>query len=227
MHDVKDNDQRAFLAKLFMYFVLGTSTLLMLLTVVQVLMVGLAVNPLAGRELIVFGIVAGLTSVLYFISVLAAPVFFILWFYRSYNNLYSINRKNVSFPPAQAIWIWFVPFLNLIRPREIMAEVWDMNQHYAFKSDPSLKEQPPNRNLLNTWWGLWLFSSFLSGLNTSLSIWIGSIGEFVWVALVGIVGQSMAIGAALAVIRIVTIVREYEKVIFVQMDDLLDGKELY
>ena len=49
-------------------------------------------------------------------------VFFIMWFRRAYWNVHVIS-SNTQFTEGWAAGSWFVPFLNLVRPYQIMKEI--------------------------------------------------------------------------------------------------------
>lgn len=81
---------------------------------------------------------------------------FLVWFRRAYRNLPSLGARWLRFAPGWAIGSWFVPLLNLVRPKEIANDIWRV-------SDPSL---PPELDdpalggrvspLLDAWWAAFL-----------------------------------------------------------------------
>jgi uncharacterized protein DUF4328 len=85
--------------------------------------------------------------------------FFFAWFRRAYRNLWTLGVTWYRFKPGWAIGSWFVPLLNLIRPKEIANDIWRA-------SDPELplvQDGPgigrPVAAFINWWWGLVIFSS--------------------------------------------------------------------
>ena len=86
---------------------------------------------------------------------------FVFWFHRAYANLPRLGARGLRFGSGWAIGAWFVPFLNLWRPKQMANDIWRA-------SDP---DAPPNLNaewrktrvpaLLHWWWAVWLVSAFL------------------------------------------------------------------
>jgi len=65
---------------------------------------------------------------------IASIVVFLIWEYRSFNNLSALEARNLEFSPGWAIGWWFVPFANLFKPFQAMRELWA-------ESDPEYDEE--------------------------------------------------------------------------------------
>lgn len=83
---------------------------------------------------------------------------FIVWLRRLYRNLGPLGTRTLRFKPGWAVGGWFVPFLNLARPKSIVNDVWRA-------SDPELPPEmiePPEGarvpSFVNWWWGTLLAS---------------------------------------------------------------------
>jgi Domain of unknown function (DUF4328) len=71
----------------------------------------------------------------------ACIVTFIRWLHRAYANVDAISPPYRRYDTGWAIGAWFVPILNLFRPKQIVNDVWRSGQ-------------PPHQR--PTWWlGLW------------------------------------------------------------------------
>lgn len=86
-------------------------------------------------------------------AALAVLVPFIMWLRRTYRNLGPLGTRSLRFKPGWAVGGWFVPFLNLARPKSILNDVWRA-------SDPELPPEmiePPEGarvpSFVNWWWG--------------------------------------------------------------------------
>lgn len=86
------------------------------------------------------------------IAALAVLVPFIVWLRRVYRNLGPLGTRGLRYKPGWAVGGWFVPFLNLARPKAIVNDVWRA-------SDPELPPQiegPPGGarvpGVVNWWW---------------------------------------------------------------------------
>ena len=81
----------------------------------------------------------------------ACAVTFIRWLYRAYGNMDPISPPHRRFETGWAIGAWFVPFLNLWRPKQIVNDVWN--------SGLPASRRPPL--WLHLWWAGWLISNVL------------------------------------------------------------------
>ena len=95
----------------------------------------------------------------------ATAVVFLMWFSRAYRNVERLGARPLRFSGGWAIGAWFVPFLNLWRPKQIANDIWR-------GSDPALP-RPAGPGawrdgaipglLFGVWRFLWLFSGVTSG----------------------------------------------------------------
>lgn len=94
------------------------------------------------------------------LTLLATGVAFLLWFTRLYGNLGPLGQAaRQRHRTGWAAGGWFVPFLNLVRPKHIADDIWA-----ASEPDPELAvlRQLPRSKLLGWWWAFWLLSAILS-----------------------------------------------------------------
>jgi hypothetical protein len=135
---------------------------------------------------------------------LATAVVFIMWFFRAYSNVERLGAAPLRFGRGWAIGAWFVPILNLFRPKQIANDIWR-------GSDPGLprpagpgawRDGPIPGALFGFWWALWL----LSGVATGPATFGGdSIDELQTQTTAFIVSD--ALGAAAAVLCALVVVR--------------------
>ena len=85
------------------------------------------------------------------IMTIITVVFFIRWFRRAYNNLQSMHVP-LSFSEGWAAGAWFVPFLNLVRPFQIMKEIWYETQRIYPHRFPVIETSV----MVGWWWTLYL-----------------------------------------------------------------------
>ena len=81
----------------------------------------------------------------------ACAITFIRWLHRAYRNMDPISPPHRRFDTGWAIGAWFVPFLNLWRPKQIVNDVWNSGA-------PAAKGPPL---WLHLWWAGWLISNVL------------------------------------------------------------------
>lgn len=89
---------------------------------------------------------------------LATGIVFLVWFRRAYRNLLALDASSaMQYGPGWAVGAWFVPFLNLIRPKRIMDDIWrgtDPAPHVR-TATPREAKSPA---LILAWWIAWLVS---------------------------------------------------------------------
>jgi hypothetical protein len=137
-----------------------------------------------------------------FVLYVAGAVVFIRWLRQGYRNIDAIRAGTRRYGHGWAIWGWFVPFLNLWRPKEIINDVWRAGG-----------TQPPA--LLAWWWAAFLITGWLGNIavragfsdDTPEDIRTGSIAYLVS-DLVDAVAAVLAIFVAIAVTRRVERARE-------------------
>ncbi len=87
----------------------------------------------------------------------ACVVLFIRWLHLAYRNVDSISPSYRRFDTGWAIGSWFVPFLNLVRPMQIVTDVWHSGKPIGMR--------PPAWIALG-WlglWGMWIYNRIADG----------------------------------------------------------------
>jgi hypothetical protein len=59
-----------------------------------------------------------------FPAFVVTAVVFLAWLYRAAENLRAFRSEPLDFTPGQAVRSFFIPFVNLVRPFQVMREVW-------------------------------------------------------------------------------------------------------
>lgn len=132
---------------------------------------------------------------------ITAIVFFILWFRRAYANLHRLGII-LNYSEGWAAGAWFVPFLNLYRPLEIMTETWNETQIAAGFAGDELK----GSGKLIAWWILYIGSALMTNFASA----IGGESSLLFIA----IADLCAVGALLLIINIIRETREFEKILF-------------
>ena len=101
-------------------------------------------------------------SVLGVVALIGGAIGFLIWFHRAYANVPGITGQKPRFGRGWSIGSWFVPVLNLWRPKQIANDVWRGGEAKA-RGNPQWTALPVS-TLLHWWWGLYLFASLLSGI---------------------------------------------------------------
>lgn len=82
-------------------------------------------------------------------ALLATAVVYLVWFHRARVNAEVFDPFGHSTRRTWAVWGWFVPVLNLWRPRRVMLDIWDASTAHGARV---------SHGLVNVWWTLWIVS---------------------------------------------------------------------
>ena len=87
-------------------------------------------------------------------------VLFLMWMYRSYDNLFKLKNGEMSETPGWAVGYWFVPIVSLFKPYQVMKEIWEETQIAVLPETE--KWNVKNGYIVGAWWTLYLMSNISS-----------------------------------------------------------------
>lgn len=125
---------------------------------------------------------------------IVAGVAFLRWFRRAYSNVPGLLSPRTH-GEGWAVGAWFVPLLNLVRPKRIADELWR-------SSEP---EGEPGRVpvYLHVWWAAWLLTHIVGYLASTTLVDAEDIGTVRVAAGWIVVADILAVLAGLLLIRFV------------------------
>jgi Domain of unknown function (DUF4328) len=134
----------------------------------------------------------GLTQLALFV---VTAVFFIAWFHRAYKNVRSLGVSAQRFPTGWAIGAWFVPFLNLVRPKAIANDIWR-------GSEPTLGEGSIVALVdvpwfVTAWWAMFILASVASRISFQTTGRATSLSALATATNVAMVSDAIDLAAAL------------------------------
>ncbi|WP_426754183.1 DUF4328 domain-containing protein [Myxococcus sp. Y35] len=95
--------------------------------------------------------------------------------------------------PGSAMWAWFIPFYNLVRPYEIVRDLW-----------LNLGGAPAQKSLLKGWWAAWLISNGVSNVSGSMLSKVATTPSLLPMALIGgLAAELLSVLAAVLCIRVI------------------------
>lgn len=107
----------------------------------------------------------GLVALAQTIVFIFAVVMFIRWFKRAYANLQALGLPELRFRVGWAIWGWFVPFLNLWRPKQIANDIWRASDPEKPRDQDPLWRGADVPALFQWWWAFYLISTWLENIS--------------------------------------------------------------
>lgn len=125
-------------------------------------------------------VVAAETAALAAVAVFAvAVVLFLVWFRAAYGLAKRRTPDLGTHGVGWSIGAWFVPFLNLVRPKKMMDDLWVMAESDA-RHRAGERAYPIAPPLVAWWWGAWLVGSV-----------VGQYASALWLLVVALVAEVM------------------------------------
>jgi hypothetical protein len=160
-------------------------------------------------------------AVVNIIVLIISGVTFIQWFRRAYFNLHT-RVHNLKYTEGWAAGSWFVPFINLIRPKQIMNELYERSDALLAKRSTNYI-QKISTSLLGWWWGLWLLSRILNQISFRLGMKAESVDELTTSTVLSIVATVVGIPLAFVTVKVIKDYAAIEPLLFDLKDEPLPG----
>jgi len=96
-------------------------------------------------------------------------IVFLVWVYRTHKNLRYLHAEGLRFTPGWAVGWFFVPFMSLFRPYQVVSEIWKASKPEV--DTPDSWEKSTSSPIIGGWWAFFLISNF-AGMVAS-RIWLG------------------------------------------------------
>lgn len=89
-------------------------------------------------------------ELVHFALFITMGIFWLRWFHRAYRDLEPLGATGLRFPAPEALWSWFLPGFNLIRPKQIANDIWRASD----PEGPMGEAWKKNRvsALMHAWW---------------------------------------------------------------------------
>jgi hypothetical protein len=92
-------------------------------------------------------------------------VLFVVWFRYAYQNVSRMGVYGQRWSSGWAVGAWFVPLLNLVRPKQIANDTWrGSDPNLPMSSGLSLVDPPL---VFTIWWGLWILGFIVGRVSFS------------------------------------------------------------
>jgi len=130
---------------------------------------------------------------------------FLKWIYRAYKNIQGFGTEGLRFSPGWAVGYYFIPILSLIRPVQVMSEIWRASD------DPKNWRQRPGSWLIATWWTLFLIYTGVTQISLEIALQASTNDQWTLAAVLAILGDLFSIPLSIATLRLVTEVYRRQK----------------
>jgi len=144
----------------------------------------------------------GTVSIFGLITLIATTVVFLIWQHRAYKNLPALGVPRPDFSSGWVVGSWFVPFLNLVRPYQIMNYIRDKSDPDTLSMDGGYYDTGGDF-MLKAWWGFWIATGVVGRFSTRISWRAKELSEHTIASWVDIFASILAVIAALLAISVV------------------------
>ena len=100
---------------------------------------------------------------------LVSTIVFLRWFSAAYRNLLPLGATSRRFTPGWAIGAWFIPILNLWRPKQIANDIWRASEVDAPPDQGDAWRERPVSPLVTWWWAAWVAGGIVGNTVLRLS----------------------------------------------------------
>ncbi len=157
-----------------------------------------------------FGLI-GLVGILEIFLRIATIVLFLIWEYRAFNNLSALKARNLEFSPGWAVGWWFIPLANLVKPFQVIRELWNESDSDFDEETGFLNVSPGTPGIVGFWWAAFLVSGITARIANKL-VDTNSAATSTAFPIVLIVASLLLIAAAvLAIVLVKNITQRQEK----------------
>jgi Domain of unknown function (DUF4328) len=123
---------------------------------------------------------------------------FLKWIYRAYKNIKGFGAEGLRFSPGWAVGYYFIPILSLIRPVQVMGEIWRASE------DPANWRQKPGSWLIAGWWTLFLLYTGVTQISLEIAFQASTNDQWTLAAVLAILGDLFSIPLSIITLRLVT-----------------------
>jgi uncharacterized protein DUF4328 len=149
-----------------------------------------------------------LIGVLLLASALGAAITFLRWLHLLYQNLSASRIVGLDYGASAAVWSFFIPFVNLVRPYRVMREAWRASAAIAHGEPiPSDWDTADAHWMIGLWWtSLLLGNGFARAASRVLGETpsIRDVHTYVGLSISGDFVTLVAAACIIAIIRILT-----------------------
>lgn len=98
----------------------------------------------------------GMIGVAGWILYILGMILFFTWVYRTHKNLPSLNAGGLRFKPGWSVGYFFIPFMSLFRPYQMMVEKWQASNPNVDIANSESWKTSNTSPLIGCWWALFL-----------------------------------------------------------------------
>lgn len=158
-------------------------------------------------------------ALLQLVVFIATVVAFLLWMHRAYRNLPALGATGLDTTPGWAVCYFFIPFANLIKPFQVVREIWheSIPGGEAQGDFGGVSTRAGTPALVGWWWAFWIVANIVGRVSDRATEMTGTIDGMLLASRLVIASNALFIVAALLAILVVKRIDEMQEAKFGQM----------
>ncbi len=219
MENLKPNGQRAKIAIMLLWTVLTVEIISLLSDYLQYDLLQTVANggQISSETATANDLRQRIIAMIYLAVFIISGITFIRWFRRAYYNLH-LKAESLSFTEGWAAGCWFVPFLCLYRPNQIMKELYQETQNLLSKKNENYA-QNLTTHTIGWWWALWIITSLLGQFIFRYSSKAETIDELTVSTVASIIASLISIPLAIITVKVIKDYSEIEPLLYELRDE--------
>lgn len=137
---------------------------------------------------------------------LMTAIVFLRWVYCSNRNASSLVDDKLEFTPGWAVGWYFVPFANLWKPYQVMAEIFKAS-HPDFVNDWTSASAP---SVTSRWWTLWILGNIIARVQSRMSMKAETLDELLRATQVTLASEVLSVVLGITAITLVKKVHAWQ-----------------
>ena len=98
------------------------------------------------------------------VVLVGTAIAFLRWFHRAYVNIGRLGASDLRASTGWSVGSWFVPIMNLVRPKQLMDDIWRASDPARPAADSESWKSAPVSGLIHLWWAAFLFGGLVSNI---------------------------------------------------------------
>jgi hypothetical protein len=143
------------------------------------------------------------------VLLVVTAIVFLRWLHRCYANLRALGITGGRFTPGWAVGYWFVPILNLVRPKQILDDLWRATDGGSEAVRDGGWRTLPTTSATSVWLGLWIAGGVVGRIaaRNDLNTFSDLVAQNSWLLL----ASALQLGAAVCMYRLVRSLTERQE----------------
>lgn len=146
------------------------------------------------------------------LAFIATGAVWLRWMHRAYHNLRLVGTKRSRFSAGWAVGYWFLPLINLVRPYQIVKELWQRSESL---NDRDSFNGLPAPTFLPWWWGMCLLSG-VARLLATLTPPVSRLPTFMTATDARMLADAVGVVAAVLAIKVVREITGFQQLFHTQ-----------